>query len=150
MLKKKNLKSSLQETISTFSPATYNDLKILSSRDDLNFFSFKHRHRWSYGFLYARQRWWQRKARVVDKRWCEDEVVSERWCEMGLSASGGASMGLSASADPNILRRESCEFVESGESKGTKPLGLARGRCRRRDLAVEFRSLAIVHRFEFG
>ena len=69
---------------------------------------------------------------------------------MGLSASGGASMGLSASADPDVLLRESREFVESGESKGTKPLGLAQERCRPRDLAVEFRSLAVVHRFEFG
>ncbi|GMY09448.1 hypothetical protein FCV25MIE_04687 [Fagus crenata] len=69
---------------------------------------------------------------------------------MGLSASSGASMGLSASADPDVLCRESREFVEFGEGKGTKPLGLARGRCRRRDLAVRFRSLAVVHRFEFG
>ena len=52
--------------------------------------------------------------------------------------SGGASMGLSASASPDVLRREFCEFVEFGEGKGTKPLGLARGRCRRRDLAVGF------------
>ena len=69
---------------------------------------------------------------------------------MGLSASDGASMGLSASASPNVLRREFCEFVEFGEGKGTKPLGLARGRCQQRDLAVGFRSLAIVHYFEFG
>jgi hypothetical protein len=69
---------------------------------------------------------------------------------MGSSASGGASMGLSASADPDVLRHESREFMESGESKGTKLVGLARGRCCRRDLAVEFRSLAVVHRFEFG
>ena len=136
--------------ISTFSPDTCNNLKIVSSRDDLNFFPFKRRHRRSYRFLYARQRWWRRRAGVVDKRWCEDEVVSERWCEMGLSTSGGASMGLSMSADPDVLRRESREFVESGEGKGTKPLGLAWGHCRRRDLAVGFRSLVVVHRFKFG
>ncbi|GMY14288.1 hypothetical protein FCV25MIE_09527 [Fagus crenata] len=59
-------------------------------------------------------------------------------------------MGLSVSAGLDVLRREFCEFVESGEGKGTKPLGLARGRCQRRDLAVGFRSLAIVHCFEFG
>jgi hypothetical protein len=69
---------------------------------------------------------------------------------MGLSASGGASMGLSASVGPDVLRREFRKFVESGEGKGTKQLGLARGRCQRRDLAVGFRSLAIVHCFEFG
>jgi hypothetical protein len=37
--------------------------------------------------------WWRRKAGVVDKRWCEDEVVSERWCEMGLLVSGDARWG---------------------------------------------------------
>jgi hypothetical protein len=59
---------------------------------------------------------------------------------MGLSTSDGASMGLSASTGPDVLRHEFREFVESGEGKGTKP----------RDLAVGFRSLAVVHRFEFG
>ncbi|GMY20931.1 hypothetical protein FCV25MIE_16172 [Fagus crenata] len=54
---------------------------------------FKRRHCRSYGFLYARQRWWRRKAGVVDKRWCEDEVVSKRWCEMGLLASGDVRWG---------------------------------------------------------
>uniref|UniRef100_A0A2N9I1W5 Uncharacterized protein n=1 Tax=Fagus sylvatica TaxID=28930 RepID=A0A2N9I1W5_FAGSY len=42
---------------------------------------------------YFDERWWRRKAGVVDKRWCEDEVVSERWCEMGLLASGDARWG---------------------------------------------------------
>ena len=59
-------------------------------------------------------------------------------------------MGLSASVGPDVLRRKFRKFVESGEGKGMKPLGLARGCCRQRDLAVGFRSLAIVHRFEFG
>ena len=59
---------------------------------------------------------------------------------MGLSASDGASMGLSTSAGPDVLCHEFCEFVESSEGKGMKP----------HDLAVGFRSLAIVHYFEFG
>ena len=59
---------------------------------------------------------------------------------MGLSASDGASMGLSTSAGPDVLCHEFREFVEFSEGKGMKP----------HDLAVGFRSLAVVHRFEFG